>query len=308
MKLKGLYHKRKADRKRQIKEEFTLKEATSYGGYNLLADYISKKKVETVLRKCVGIEKAEWSRYDLSFVLRYIIDGYILGMERTKHFEMIENDALIREKLMVDKLPDYTTLNKDLKRFKREEDIMGLKEAGIRLIRNKLRDKRDNIVYDFDSTVESVYGNQEGAGYGYNPGKPGRPSYNTLMCFEATEDLHIGSILRGGDVHTCKGAGGFMEEIDRQMGHIVKRYDKLKKRQKVLARFDSGFDSEETYKKAEELGWGYVGKVRCFRPLKLSIFGIKRWRKVGGSARDIEVSSMRYKVGSWSRQRRVVII
>jgi hypothetical protein len=73
-------------------------------------------------------------------------------MERTKHFEMIEHENLITEKLGVDKLPDYTLLNKDLKRFSGESDIEGLKAADVRLIRRRLKSKRDNIVYDFDST------------------------------------------------------------------------------------------------------------------------------------------------------------
>ncbi len=279
-----------------------------YGGYNLLADFIKKNRLEAILDECIDIQKAEWSEYDFPFVLRCLIDGYILGMERTKHFEMLEHEALITEKLGVDKLPDYTTLNKDLKRFKDETGVKGLKAGNIKLIRKRLKNKRDNIVYDFDSTVEIVYGEQEGAASGYNPKKPGRPSFNPLVCFEATEDLHIDSILRSGDVHTSTGSVEFMKRVDKTMGSLVKRYGKLKKKGKVLARLDEGFDSEENYTEVEGLSWGYVGKVRCFDPLKLNIFGIKRWRKVTGSTRDIEVASIVYKARSWSKHRRVVIV
>lgn len=303
-----IYHKRKPDTNRNIKEEFTLKDATVFGGYNLLADFIRTKKLETILGECIGIQKAEWSEYDFPFVLRCLIDGYILGMERTKHFEMLEYDNLITEKLGVEKLPDYTTLNKDLKRFRDEVGINGLKSANLRLIRKRLKDKRDNIVYDFDSLVEVVYGQQEGASYGYNPRKAGRLSFNPLVCFEATEDLHIDSILRSGDVHTSAGSVEFMEGIDKAMNSTVKRYSKLKARGKVLARFDAGFDSEEIYRKAEGLNWRYVGKVRCFDPLRFRIFGIKRWRKVVGNSRDIGVASIIYRAERWSKSRRVVII
>ncbi|GER92644.1 IS1380 family transposase [hot springs metagenome] len=247
MNMDTIYHKRRPDATRNIQEEFNLKNTTVYGGYNLIADFIKAKGLEAILGKCVGIKKADWCTYEFSFILRCLIDGYILGMERTKHFEALEEENLIKEKLGVKKLPDYTTLNKDLKRFKDEGDIEGLKASGMRLI-------------------------------------------------------------RGSDVHTSAGSVEFMRGIDKKMGQIVKRYKKLKRRGKVLARFDEGFDSEENYKEAEELGWGYVGKVRCFNPLKLNIFGIKRWRKVGGSSRDIEVASITYKAGRWSKGRRVVII
>ncbi|MFN3739865.1 MAG: hypothetical protein ACK4TF_04235, partial [Thermodesulfovibrionales bacterium] len=64
-----IYHKRKPDTNRNIKEEFTLKDATVFGGYNLLADFIRTKKLETILGECIGIQKAEWSEYDFPFVL-----------------------------------------------------------------------------------------------------------------------------------------------------------------------------------------------------------------------------------------------
>ena len=306
--MKTLYHNRKPDTTQKIREEFTLKNSTVFGGYNLLADFIKSKRLEAILGECVDIQKADWSTYDFPFVLRCLIDGYILGMDRTKHFEMLEYENLITEKLGVEKLPDYTVLNKDIKRFKDETGINGLKAAGIRLIRKRLKNKRDNIIYDFDSTVEIVYGEQEGAACGYNPKKPGRLSYHPLICFEATEDLHIDSILRRGDVHTSMGSVEFMEKVDETMSSIVKRYKKLKQKGKVLARFDEGFDSEENYNQAEELGWGYVGKIRCFDPLKLNIFGIKRWRKIIGGSREIEVASITYKAGRWSKGRRVVIV
>lgn len=306
--VKTIYHKRKPDTTRNIKEEFTLKNATVFGGYNLLADFTNAKKLETIFSECVDIRKAEWAEYDFPFVLRYLTEGYILGMERIKHFEMLEHENLITEKLGLEKLPDYTVLNKDLKRFKDEADIEGLKASNIRITRKRLKNKRDNIVYDFDSTVEIVYGEQEGAACGYNPKKLGRPSFNVLACFEATEDLHIGSILRGGDVHTSTGSVEFMEQIDKIMDEIVKRYRKLRAKGRVLARTDGGFDSEENYGKMEELGWGYVGKVRCFDPLKLNIFGIKRWKKVIGGNRNIEVATITYKAKSWSKDRRAVIV
>jgi hypothetical protein len=65
-----------------------------------------------------------------------------------------------------------------------------------------------------------------------------------LICFEATEDLHIDSILRSGDVHASTGSVEFMEDADKTMSPIVKRYKKLKNKGKVLARFDEGLDSE----------------------------------------------------------------
>jgi hypothetical protein len=46
--VKTIYHKRRPDTTIKVKEEFTLKNATVFGGYNLLADFIKTKKLETI--------------------------------------------------------------------------------------------------------------------------------------------------------------------------------------------------------------------------------------------------------------------
>ena len=99
-----------------------------------------------------------------------------------------------------------------------------------------------------------------------------------------------------------------MEEVESALRSVIKRYDILTAKGKVLCRFDEGFDKEETYSTAERLGWGYVAKIRCFAPLKLDIFGIRVWKKVIGSDCDIEVASLFYQAGSWDRARRIVIV
>jgi hypothetical protein len=38
--MKTLYHNRKPDTTKKIREEFTLKNSTVFGGYNLLADFL----------------------------------------------------------------------------------------------------------------------------------------------------------------------------------------------------------------------------------------------------------------------------
>lgn len=52
MNVKTIYHKRKPDTTRNIKEEFTLKNATVFGEYNLLVDFTNAKKLETIFTEC----------------------------------------------------------------------------------------------------------------------------------------------------------------------------------------------------------------------------------------------------------------
>ena len=41
-----------------------------------------------------------------------------------------------------------------------------------------------SFFFDCDTTVLTVYGQQENARKGYNPTKPGRRSYHPIFCFE----------------------------------------------------------------------------------------------------------------------------
>lgn len=61
------------------------------------------------------------------------------------------------------------------------------------------------LIFDVDSTVLVVSGNQEQARVGDNPLKRGRPSYHPVLCFEGqSKDFWHGE-LRPGDAHTASG-------------------------------------------------------------------------------------------------------
>ena len=95
----------------------------------------------------------------------------------------------------------------------------------------RLRSAVDVLWIDVDSTVNGVYGNQEGAEAGYNLKKKGQKSYHPLMAFvsETKEVLH--SWFQCGSAYTGNGIVGFMKEC---MAYV-------RKRAKVIFRGDSGF-------------------------------------------------------------------
>ena len=70
---------------------------------------------------------------------------------------------------------------------------------------HRLRSALSDMWVDVDSTVDGVYGNQEGAEVGYNPKKKGQKAYQYVMAFvgETKEVLH--SWFRGGSAYTSNG-------------------------------------------------------------------------------------------------------
>ena len=63
--------------------------------------------------------------------------------------------------------------------------VQKLGETSISLLSKVRNDFKDwiRLTLDFDSHVETVYGNQQRAKVGYNPKKPGRKSFHPLPCF-----------------------------------------------------------------------------------------------------------------------------
>jgi hypothetical protein len=71
---------------KKIEEEFTLKNATIYGGYNLFSDYVAGNALDRFLEEELGGLKAPWATYPLPMVCRTLIDGYALGLENIYQF------------------------------------------------------------------------------------------------------------------------------------------------------------------------------------------------------------------------------
>jgi len=74
---------------KKIKEEFTLKRATLYGGYNLFSDCLTSNGLDGFLEQEFSGMKAPWTTYKMPTVCRTLIDGYALGLRNIYQFEDI---------------------------------------------------------------------------------------------------------------------------------------------------------------------------------------------------------------------------
>ena len=65
--------------------------------------------------------------------------------------------------------------------------------------------QRSRLIFDLDSTVVIVFGNQQDAAIGYNPRYRGKKSYDPLLCMEANSFFLWDAELRPGKAGTCDG-------------------------------------------------------------------------------------------------------
>ena len=294
---------------KKIKEEFTLKNATIYGGYNIFSDYLSINGLDGLIEKELQGIKARWASYDMPTVCRTLVDGYALGLKNIYQFEGIEHDPLLLAKRDMDKLPDQTVLRKDLNnQFKTDEDVNRLRRVKAQQVKSVLRRLDGNLVLEYDSTVNTGYGSQEGVEVGTNPHKPVRASYHPQLCRERKSGLSVWSRLRPGNTVSCT---DFVSFLDESWEVIPKRFKRKRKGLcKVLSRLDGGYESEEVFRWHEEHGVGYVNKMTMRGDFGWKVFCIPRsnYRKIDTEVGEVEVCSFQYKRKSWSKQRRVVVV
>jgi len=295
---------------KKIKEEFTLKNATLYGGYNLYSDYLAQNGLDHLLYEALRGMKAPWAMYSMPTVSRILIDGYALGLKNIYQFEGIESDPLLMAKHDMEKLPDQSVLRKDLiNQFKTDEEVNRLRQVKARQARGILKRVEGFLVMEYDSTVETGYGSQEGLEVGYNPHHPGRASYHPQLCRERNSGLSVWSRLRPGNTVS---ASDFLNFLEESWAVIPKRFKRKRRKGicQVLTRMDSGYEGEGVLSWNEAHGVGYVVKMNRKGDSWSKIFSLPRshYRKVQTEGGEIEVQSFLFKRDSWSKERRVVVV
>lgn len=281
----------------KIEVRFDLKDITLYGGAVTILDYIIATRLKEQFKKAIPIEKRSDSVYPIETQLTVIIAGKLVGLERIYHFSTIERDPIFCKKLNLEKLPDYTLLYKDLERFDKEEKVKGLEEILWSYAQRNMKDQ-EYIILDMDSTVEIIYGEQEGAEIGYNPMKQGRRSYHPLLFFDGISKSCLKGVLRSGNSHVSDGVREAYNEIKKRLKHISIRY----------IRGDEGFGGEENFSfwEGEEVGYAIKTKTtqRLIDKAKKEKFHLL-WED---EEKKIEATSIIYKATSWEKARRVVVI
>jgi hypothetical protein len=295
---------------KRIKEEFTLKNTTIYGGYNLYSDHVVQGGLDRLLADELTGMKAPWATYHMPIVCRTLIDGYALGLENIYQFEGIERDPLITAKHALEKLPDQSVLRKDLiNQFASDDDVNRLRRVKTKQVKNVLKHLDGNLVLEYDSTVETGYGSQEGLKVGYNPRNRGRASYHPQLCRERITGLSVWSRLRPGNTVSSSDFIDFLEESWRV---IPKRFKRKKSNGlcKVTNRMDSGYECEGAMGWLEKRGVGYVIKMTMRGDIwsKISAIPKSKYRTIDTEVGQVQVVSLQFKRDSWSKDRRVVVI
>lgn len=211
--------------------------------------------------------------YPMPGQLRLLLDANVVGEERIFGLEALGADPLF-VKLAGGSVPSLDTVYRDLCRM----DEMALAKLELLMAHHGLEDVRRRKLgvahLDIDTTVEPLFGTQQGALPGPNPRYPGRPSYHPLLSVVAETQTCVGAVLRPGD----RGFGGDDAKSVRTYLERVRAATDPDCR--LVVRIDAAGDCTEVLETVEDTGSYFIVKAKLTQDLVGALFRTTQWRTV----------------------------
>lgn len=279
-----------------IQTSFDAKELSNYSGLTVLNAF-SKKLGMHKLFSGIDINLHHNYHFSTSQVLSSIVLGHLGGLNRVSKIENFSRDPLVQRMLGLAKPIDADTIANRINRFDKEHNnqLMSINGDLSSQVHKKLNTCED--ILDIDSTVFTVYGNQEGAAKGYNPSAIGRKSYHPLLGFLNSTKECILSWLRPGNDYTSKDSDKFIKQL---FAILPDKIDKL------MVRTDSGFFGNNFLSAVEARpNTEYVVKVKM---RNMSEFlSNKQWEKIPEMPKW-EMCKFEHQAKDWDKARTFVAL
>lgn len=229
-------------------------------------------------------------------VVGTMVLGILAGLTRYLHLERLRNDRVLPCLLGMSKIVSEASVRRALKK-----GDPALLDAWLSRHSREVFEALLQMpwILDIDNTVKPVYGHQEGAEPGYNPAKPGRPSYNYHSYFIALVRLCLGVDVRRGREHAAR----------HGMPTLWRFLDSLPKACRPrLLRGDVAYGSEETMLSAESRGIPYLFKLRRSRGIRDLFRSLETsggWKDAGDGWEGIDTT---IRLDGWTHSRRCLLL
>ncbi len=276
----------------ELKFGFTDKEITPWGGISLMRQMLKKLSVEELLQG-IGLPQQGSNRgYAPEQLILHFWLGIWCGASCFEHLEVTRQDEVIKQLFGW----KHMAGSKAFQRYFNKFDQSTNQEVFDHLYQWFFQHlKFDNYTLDFDSTIMTRYGNQQGAKKGYNPRKPGRKSHHPLMAFVADCRMIANFWLRSGDSYTTNNFLNFLADTLSKIGN--KRVG--------LIRADSGFYSKDIFGHLEANSLNYIIAAKFYQPIKLKLANHKTWLRLDDG---LEIAETTYQAEDWNGPRRLIMV
>jgi len=281
---------------KSVKVEFTEKSMTGNAGLIHFGRFMKKLGLDKILENHLSIIRAENAEYQASDIVQILILSVLAGAKHMCHTRLLRHDGVLRKIFGWVNFPVESTFSRIFKLFT-PRHCEALSDAEDQVRRKVWGNKRfGRVTMLLDSSVKGVFGSQEGAAAGYNPGKKGQKSYHPLFCFiaETCECLH--NWFRTGSEYSGNGAAEFVAECFARLPEGV---------WKIFVMADSAFFCGKLMDILEGRGASYLIKVKL-RNLTDMLSG-QKWRKVRNQP-GFEAAEFPHQCSGCRKPRRFVAI
>lgn len=275
------------------KIEFTDKEVTPYGGLVLLKKMIDRSGFTDFLSTLSLPQPGSNRGYSAIKIIMSFMLSIWCGANRFSHTEITRQDKSLKKIFDFDIIPSSTTFTRFFRKFSFKLNNEIFTSIYSWFFKNL---QFDNFTIDFDSSVMTRYGHQEGAKKGYNPQKPGRNSHHPLMAFIDDCNMVANFWLRSGNTGASSNFVNFLKDTLNI---------NLQGKKVGLLRADSGFFGEPIFEYLEDIKINYIIAAKFQTPLKRAIANAKTWMYL---AEGVEITDGMFQCNDWQSSRRIIMV
>lgn len=275
---------------------------TSVAGLVEFGSFLRRLGFDWELKKLFGdMKSGHQVVYGMPEQIRLLVDANAVGEQRVFGLEALAADPLFVH-LAGGTVPSLDTVYRDLQRFE-DHSLEALHRLMSRHGMAGLRSLK-SVHLDIDTTVEPLFGRQEGARVGYNPRYRGRPSYHPILSVIAETATCTGAQLRPGD----RGLGN---EDAALIGQHVRAVQKRLHPSTILTvRMDSGADCAGILRAIHENGAFFIVKLQLTGDLTGAIHAATAWRTIDEDADGKplrQVAVINFRRGEWEGFRVIAV-
>jgi len=272
--------------------EFSDKQVTPFGGMSLMKRFIDQTGIREYMR---GID-LPYPQSNRGYDPMHIVESFWLsiwtGASRYIHCDWLRYDTTLQKIFGWEQMPSQSTYSRFFGKFSQKRNTEIFPNVQKWFVDNL---GIDNMTIDFDSTVITRSGTQQGSAKGYNPNRKGRNSHHPLMAFISQTRMVANAWLRPGNTADSSSCVEFMQETFEQI---------LKDKTIGLVRADSGFYTENILSYLESQSLNYIIATRMFSNVKNAVWALDNWIEL---TKGIELNEMIFEHIAGKPRRYIVI-
>lgn len=295
------YQNRNSFSKLNPKATFDNDKVSGHLSVTYFQSFLEEIGLPEILANCIIYQKYHNSAFSTVDIINFMIDAVVLGYSRFSHMDMLRLDKVFCD-IMNDKVPSEKVC-RDLLLSLPKRTVTQLRRANKKVLEVQASTEAPReIMLNFDDTVATVFGNQEGSGIGYNPRYKGRASFKEKIGVIAGTDEVINVSLENGRNHLNQGFIRFYQYCKAILpkNWIIKR-----------VRVDRGGFDQDNFEQWENDNIEYVAKVKMYNSVHKIIDYVNQnnsqfsWQEID---KTFSVTEITVPLPSWEKARRFILI